>query len=180
MLRRDKSYDPADSCSMGFRLLHSSKAFSVKLDLKKFHKQYGWGTSLILSSSLLLSFLLSFFLFLKSFFSISSFFPPMKIVSAGKLLATHGCSLLVSGFASFSGYPSSALPNDDLKNKFGHAKHKMRPAAPRHEHRRSFRQHICVCMCVIVYLCPFHCRSLSRHRYHVNFGGTFVYIWVWL
>ena len=50
---------------------------------------------------------------------------------------------------------------------------------PRHAHRRSFRRHNCVCMCVIVYFCPFFRRSSSRHGYHVNFGGTFVYMYVY-
>ena len=32
------------------------------------------------------------------------------------------------------------------QNKFGHAKSKMRPAAPRHAHHRSFWRRICVCV----------------------------------
>ena len=36
-----------------------------------------------------------------------------------------------------------------------------------------------MCMCVIVYFSPFCCRSSSRHGYHVNFGGTFVYMYVY-
>ena len=64
------------------------------------------------------------------------------------------------------------------RNKFGHAKRKIRPAAPLYAHRCSFWRRICMCVCVIVYLCPFRCRS-SRHGYHVNFGGTFVYVHVY-
>ena len=32
---------------------------------------------------------------------------------------------------------------------------------------------------VIVYLCPFRCRSSSRHGYLGNFGGTFVYVYLY-
>ena len=61
-----------------------------------------------------------FFAFFFPFFLniFQSFFPSFILWSSlerGKLLATHGCSLLVSRFASFSGFPSSPLPNDDLK-----------------------------------------------------------------
>ena len=36
-----------------------------------------------------------------------------------------------------------------------------------------------MCVCVVVYLCPFRCLSSSRHGYLGDFGGTFVYVYLY-
>ena len=48
-----------------------------------------------------------------------------------------------------------------VKKKFGHAKRKMRPQAPRHAHRRWYWRRICVCVCRSVCLCVCVCMFVS-------------------
>ena len=83
----------------------------------------------------------------------------------GNMKKNHAKSLIVQKILTYL---------HKLTNKFGHAKREMRPAVPRHAHHWSLRRRICV----IVYLCPFCCHSSSRHSYHVDFGWTFVYVYV--
>ena len=61
------------------------------------------------------------------------------------------------------------------KNKFGHAKRKMRSAAPRHAHPRSFRRCVCEAMCVsVVALVSFLLTFALQHPYLNYFGGGFL------
>ena len=46
-------------------------------------------------------------------------------------------------------------------------------------HQFWWRFCVCLGVCVVVCLCPFRCRSWTRHSYLGNFGGTFVCVYLY-